>query len=174
MTTDQSSAKSALNRIEEMFGEKSSRTSPAGAAPKYPEPPVNTIQPFPRPADPSQRQQQEQSALIYYSSRVPPISPSLLFDMEAHFPGLVAFLASLQSRPAVQEQLMTNIDAMKRRSQTSERSDEHQQRLYDLGLMIAQDAFGDVLGPRKWLAAAGVAIGAAALTFTIVHSWRHQ
>lgn len=102
---------------------------------------------------------------IYYSQQIPPISRSMLLDMEQKLPELVDYLHSLAGRPAAQADLNASIDSY----QPSTRSVDEQQRLNAIAQQIVQDAFGTT--EAKEVVLVGVAIAAFMAGYTIVHNW---
>jgi hypothetical protein len=160
MATTTDGLDAALNKIVSMLGVDSSTKPDSTTAVN---PPIgDTISSL------TSAQQQEIARLIYHSQSVPTITPSMLFDMEQNLPGLIAFLHSLNSRPAAREELERFISG----SRSVDRSGNDQQRLNELAQVMAADAFGN--GDAKVLplvpvVACGIAVFMGA--YTIVHNW---
>lgn len=164
MTTNANGTDQALGRIANLLSNTRPgasaapdwRPAKAGAAVAPP-----TIQPF--PTQPPGRE--EIARQIYYSQRIPPLSPKDVLEMEHQIPAVVSFLSSLRDRPTARAELMRTIAAIQQQMPGTERSVEEQDRFTALGETMARDAFGDAAerNPALAIGAAAVAVAAGAL-----------
>jgi len=162
--TNANGSEQALGRIASLLSDTRPGASPAldwrAAKAGTPAAPP-TIQPF--PTQPPARE--EIARQIYYSQRIPVLSPKVVLEMEREMPALVSYLSSLRDRPAARAELMRTIATIRQQMSGTERSVVEQDRLANLGDMMARDAFGDAAerNPALEVAAAGVAVAVGAL-----------